>query len=268
MFKILKKRKNLKLIRSKLNKLARLEKNLEKKQEKQSKKTKEKVWKFIHWLIAILIFSGIIFGYGTFFPNPVSTSKIQHQQHHNYFNKLDSKLDKIVVQNRKNLEENLLIELHQPEFVYNDVDSFIYAVRQCVDFINYTTDPNKRIPGTIIIAMAGVESGWGTSRFALEGNALFGVRTWKDHIPQMKPKNLPDTKWGVKKYKTKCHSVRDMMEIINRHSAYKDFRAERDKQLNNNEWEYKKLLVLLESWSENNEYAEIIYKTIVDRNLP
>ena len=262
MIKIISKRRAL--LRKKLNKLARLEKI----QEKNSKKTKEKFKKFIHWSFAVIIFCGVVFSYGTFFPNPVSISKIQHEQHHNYFDKLDSKLDKIAIQNRKNLEEELLLEVHQPEFVYNDPDTFVYAVRQCVDFINYTTDPNKRIPGTIIIAMAGVESGWGTSRFALEGNALFGVRTWDENIEQMKAKGNPDAKWGVKKYKTKCHSVKDMMEIINRHSAYKEFRAERDKQLDEGTWNYKKLLILLESWSENTEYANIIHNAIVDRNLP
>ena len=264
MEKILRKQNRLRLLRKKLNKLARLEKI----QEKQSKKAKETFWRFIHWSLAVIVFVAIIFSYGTFFPNPVSTSKIQHTQHHEYFNKLDSKLDKIAIQNKKNLEEELLIELHQPEFVYNDADSFVYAVRQCVDFINYTTEADKRVPGTIIIAMAGVESGWGTSRFAVEGNALFGVRTWKADIPQMKPKNMPDVEWGVKKYKTKCHSVRDMMEIINRHSAYKEFRAERDRQIKIGNWNYKRLLILLESWSENTEYAEIIYQTILDRNLP
>ena len=264
MQKLLRKQNRLRLLKKKLNKLARLEKI----QEKQSKKAKETFWKFIHWSFAITIFVAIVFSYGTFFPNPVSVSKIEHTQHHEYFDKLDSKLDKIALQNKKNLEEELLIELHQPEFAYNDTDSFVYAVRQCVDFINYTTEPNKRVPGSIIIAMAGIESGWGTSRFALEGNALFGVRTWDAIVPQMKAKSMPDADWGVKKYKTKCHSVRDMMEIINRHSAYKEFRAERNKQLLDNKWNYKKLLPLLESWSENTEYAEIIYQTIVDRNLP
>ena len=264
MEKILRKQKRLQVLRKKLNKLARLEKN----QEKQSKKRKESFWKFIHWTFATLILMAVVFGYGTFFPNPVSISKVLHEQHHNYFNQLDSKLDKIAIQNKKNLEESLLIDTFQPEFAYNDPDSFIYAVRQCVDYINYTTEPNKRIPGSIIIAMAGVESGWGTSRFAIEGNALFGVRTWKEDIPQMKPKNLPDAKWGVKKYNTKCHSIRDMMAIINRHSAYKEFRIERDKQLKIGTWNYKKLIILLESWSENTEYANIIYNTIVDKKLP
>jgi uncharacterized FlgJ-related protein len=58
------------------------------------------------------------------------------------------------------------------------------------------------------------------------------------------------------------------MAIINRHSAYKEFRAERDRQLKIGKWNYKRLLVLLESWSENTEYAEIIHRAIVDRKLP
>ena len=93
-----------------------------------------------------------------------------------------------------------------------------------MEYLNYTTDRLSRVPTSIIIAMAGVESGWGTSRFANEGNALFGVRTWDKNTPRMKAKGNPDANWGVKKYKTKCQSVKDMIAILNRHPAYKEFR--------------------------------------------
>ena len=129
--------------------------------------------------------------------------------------KANIKLDKITMQNKKDMEVSLYLDIHQPEFNYNDADSFMYAVKQCVDYLNYTTEIEKRIPSSIIIAMAGVESGWGTSRFAIEGNALFGVRTWDSKIPQMKAKGNPDADWGVKKYEHKCESIRDMIEIIN-----------------------------------------------------
>ena len=36
------------------------------------------------------------------------------------------------------------------------------------------------IPVSIALAQAAKESGWGTSRFALEGNAIFGQWTWMD----------------------------------------------------------------------------------------
>ena len=117
--------------------------------------------------------------------------------------------------------------------------------------------------------MAGVESGWGTSRFATEGNALFGVRTWDlETVPHMKAKGNPDANWGVKKYTTKCKSVADMIAIINRHPAYADFRVERENQIDKGKWNYRNLMVLMSAWSTNPDYAEIILQAIVDNKLP
>jgi Bax protein len=117
--------------------------------------------------------------------------------------------------------------------------------------------------------MAGVESGWGNSRFALEGNALFGVRTWDlKNVPHMKAKGNPDASWGVKKYETKCQSVEDMIAILNRHPAYADFRAQRELQIDNGQWDYRALMVRMSAWSTNPDYAKIILQAIVDNKLP
>jgi len=59
-----------------------------------------------------------------------------------------------------------------------------------------------------------------------------------------------------------------MIEIINRHPAYKAFRDERTKQLKEGKWNYKKLIQGLNAWSENEEYDHLIYSTILNRNLP
>ena len=267
MQKLLRKQRQFRLLKKvtkKLQKLARLERD----EEKQSKKARQTFWKFTHWSIAVIVFDAIVFSYGTFFPNTVSISKIQHTQHHEYYNKLDSKLDKIAIQNKKNLEEELLIELHQPEFAYNDLDTFIYAVRQCVDFINYTTPPGKRIPGSIIIAMAGIESGWGTSRFSIEGNNLFGIRTWDLKKPHMKPRDAPEANFGLKKYETKCDSIKDMIRVLNTHTAYTEFRIERSEQVKDGKWNYTRLLLYLSPWSTNPDYTTIILRTINERELP
>ena len=213
----------------------------------------------------------ISFSYGTFFPNPVAEGKLTSSMFESikeHFAKINIKLDKITMQNKKDMEVSLYLDIHQPEFNYNDADSFMYAVKQCVDYLNYTTEIEKRIPSSIIIAMTGVESGWGTSRFAIEGNALFGVRTWDSKIPQMKAKGNPDADWGVKKYEHKCESIRDMIEIINRHPAYKPFRDERTKQLKEGKWNYKKLIQGLNAWSENKDYDHLIYSAILNKNLP
>ena len=116
--------------------------------------------------------------------------------------------------------------------------------------------------------MAGIESAWGTSRFATEGNNLFGIRTWDPDAPQLKPLEVPNARFGVKVYKTKCSSVQDMIDTINNHSAYKDFRREREKQYDNGDWDYRRLLEKLDAWSTNPKYAGIVFDTIITRQLP
>ena len=116
--------------------------------------------------------------------------------------------------------------------------------------------------------MAGIESGWGTSRFATEGNALFGVRTWDDNTPQMKPLELPDADFGVKKYPNKCDSVRDMIRILNTHPAYELFRERKEQQIDDGKWNYRELLEGMTAWSTNPDYGAIILSAIVDNQLP
>ena len=60
-----------------------------------------------------------------------------------------------------------------------------------------------------------IVTGYGTSRFAKEANNLFGIRTWDKNAPQLKAKENPNASWGVKKYPTKCLSVKNMINIIN-----------------------------------------------------
>lgn len=156
----------------------------------------------------------------------------------------------------------------QPEFVYNDRETFVKAVQKCVDYLNLMTDPHHRIPSAIIVGMAVIESDYGTSRFATEGNALFGVRTWDSKQPQMKPQAIPNAKFGVKKYVHKCESVSDMINIINNHPAYDKFRTERDRQYDSNKMNYRKLMYGLTAWSTTQEYPEIILAKIKELNLP
>ena len=199
-------------------------------------------------MIAIIITASFIAG--TFYPNKWTTENIQKDFH------------------KKEVNEVIFLGLTQPEFDYNNKETFITATGKCVDYLNFTTDRMSRVPTSIIIAMAGVESGWGTSRFANEGNALFGVRTWDPSVPQMKAKCNPDADWGVKKYETKCDSVKDMIRILNSHPAYEGFRIEREKQIDIGQWQYQILLQNITAWSTNPKYKDIIWTAIVDNNLP
>ena len=188
---------------------------------------------------------------GTFNPNDYTVTKIEEE-----FHKKEMRI----------IEE---LGLKEPEFEFSDKVSFINATSTCVSYLNWTTDKDKRVPISIIIAMAGIESAWGTSRFATEGNALFGVRTWSlDTVPHMKALGNPDASWGVKKYTSKCASIKDMIRILNTHPAYEKFRDAREKQLETGKWNYRSLLAGMTAWSTNPDYQEIILQTIVDNKLP
>ena len=82
------------------------------------------------------------------------------------------------------------------------------------------------IPVSLAIAQAAKETGWGTSRFAQEGNALFGQWTWSGE--GLKPK---DAKEGedhkVMKFNILQASVRAYQRNLNTHRTYREFRKAR-----------------------------------------
>jgi uncharacterized FlgJ-related protein len=84
----------------------------------------------------------------------------------------------------------------------------------------------------------------------------------------MKPKDVQDAKFGLKKYATKCDSIKDMIRILNTHPAYTEFRVERQKQIKKGTWDYDRLLNLISAWSTNPDYHKIILRTIKERELP
>lgn len=82
------------------------------------------------------------------------------------------------------------------------------------------------VPVPLALAQAIVESGWGRSRFALDGNALYGQWTW-DKSQGIAPAGAPDADHAVKAFESLTHSVRGYMHNLNTHPAYREFRAAR-----------------------------------------
>jgi Bax protein len=82
------------------------------------------------------------------------------------------------------------------------------------------------IPVSLAIAQAAKETGWGTSRFAQEGNALFGQWTWSGE--GLKPKDADKNEGHkVMKFNVLQASVRAYQRNLNTHSSYKAFRKAR-----------------------------------------
>ena len=87
------------------------------------------------------------------------------------------------------------------------------------------------IPISLILAQSIIESGWGASRFAQEGNALFGQWTWKND-DGIKPKGNLHANFSVKNFDSLLESVNSYILNLNTHRAYKGLRSFRLSQYN------------------------------------
>ena len=124
------------------------------------------------------------------------------------------------------------------------------------------------IPVSLAIAQAAKETGWGPSRFALEGNALFGQWTFSGEGIKPKGADIGDTH-KVMKFKVLQASVRAYQRNLNTHSSYREFRKmraiQRDNQGNLNSLE---LVNYLDKYAETGlEYTKILKKIIEQNNL-
>ena len=83
------------------------------------------------------------------------------------------------------------------------------------------------IPISLALGQAIIESGWGQSRFALEGNALYGQWTTNEQRGIIPEERDADKKHAVLKFDNLEKSVQAYMHNINTHGAYYSFRVVR-----------------------------------------
>ena len=122
------------------------------------------------------------------------------------------------------------------------------------------------IPPSMAIAQAAKETGWGTSRFALEGNALFGQWTYTDK--GIKPAAADKgTKHKVMMFNVLKSSVRAYARNLNTHKSYKKMRYVRAIQRDNlgilNSLE---LINYLDNYAETGKEYTTVLKKIVEQN--
>lgn len=80
------------------------------------------------------------------------------------------------------------------------------------------------IPASLALAQAAIESGWGTSRFASEGNALFGQWTWGDDAITPERVRTELGNYGIRSFPTPFESISAYMHNLNTHRAYRHLR--------------------------------------------
>lgn len=122
------------------------------------------------------------------------------------------------------------------------------------------------IPVSIALAQAANESGWGTSRFALEGNALFGQWTWSKK--GISPKDADsNSSHKVLQFQILKASVRAYKNNLNTHNAYREFRESRAKLRQDGETIIGlKLTKYLKNYASIGEKYVVILDDIIEKN--
>ena len=187
------------------------------------------IWKYL--IIALLAFA-----LGTFFPNPVAKKKTENA----------------IIAWAKNLG------FGPPRFEYHNNDEFVISLKKCISYLNFEIPTKNHINTELIVAQAIVESNYGTSRFALEGHNLFGIRVWSKEgmLPYKQPDHI---EWRVRVFKNKCESVKYYIEILNTKQVYTEFRKARDMSFNRDPI---KMAKALDSFSTNKEYEKHVIEVI------
>ena len=125
------------------------------------------------------------------------------------------------------------------------------------------------IPVSLALAQAAKETGWGTSRFAIEGNALFGQWTFSGEGIKPAGADSSDGSHKVMKFKVLKASVRAYQRNLNTHNSYREFRKaralmrEKDQKLDS-----LNLADYLDKYAATGvEYTKIIKKIIEQNSL-
>ncbi len=210
-------------------------------------KALDRTW-FLTKVFAILcIMCTVAFTWGTFYPNKTAVKNV------------NLKLDKFYMEKIKEMD------LREPEFTYNNDIQFVRAMHKCINYINFSLPKNSRVPYEMIIGQAALESGWGKSRFGIEGNNLFGIRTWTKSEVHLLPIGIEEWPgWGVKVFASKCDSVKYYINLLNNHRAYEEFREVRaDMIKKNKQLDSLVLIKTLDKFSTTADYDKRVTRMIM-----
>ncbi len=125
------------------------------------------------------------------------------------------------------------------------------------------------IPPALAIAQAILESGWGTSRFAAEGNALYGEWMWGGGMQPMR-RDASQGDYGVRDFSSLLRSALSYMQILNTSHHYQDFRTARmDLRLRNKSLDACTLAKHLAAYAaiDGTIYRKVLCDLIVQNDL-
>ena len=203
---------------------------------------------------------------------PNDFSKVSSSKKKSLF--IRSLLPLIIKENEKIISLNKRIRLLQSKFNQINRKDAVWLKN---NLIAYKTDTMRIeellmkvdiIPVSIALAQAAIESGWGTSRFSIEGNALYGQWSWKKGSGIIPKERKKDEKYEVKSFLSLGSSVESYMKNLNTHPNYENFRINRALLRSHNmSISGLKLYKYLNDYAANDKYAEILFNVIEKNNL-
>jgi len=155
----------------------------------------------------------------------------------------------------------LFVVFSETAFGYSNNKEFIESVNKCADHLEKNIKKEDRIPRKLLLAQAALESNYGRSRYAKEGNNLMGIYQFKNLHTGMTPANNPNATFRVAKFRSKCHSIEYYMNLLNTKDSYVSFRNERLLQSKTRTNDVNRYFNLLYNYSTNPEYPQLLKRT-------
>jgi len=155
----------------------------------------------------------------------------------------------------------LYIAFQKPAFGYSNNKEFIQSVNRCADYLERRMKKEDKIPRKLLLTQAALESNYGRSRYAIEGNNLMGIYQFKNLHTGMTPMGNPNATFRVAKFKSKCHSIEYYINLLNTRDSYKSFRNERLLQSKIHINDVNRYFHLLYNYSTNPKYPQLLIRT-------
>ena len=164
------------------------------------------------------------------------------------------------------LLDNKTLNQNDLEYLSAIADKYLIETnnKHKIDIVDKLLLSVNIIPTSIVLAQAATESGWGTSRFAKEYNALFGQYTYNEKKGVIPYEREIGKKHLIKHFSSLDKSVESYFKNINTHYAYEKFRSIRNSMHEDN-LDIKLLTNALDVYAEDKSYVDTI-NSVIDTN--
>lgn len=177
----------------------------------------------------------------------------------------DSLDEQGVLRNKQIHHFNQLMSKYRLDCLSTEPPPQIDSITRCFDRLLRRADI---IPPRLVLAQAIIESGWGSSGFALEGNNYFGIRCYREGCG-VKPAGVDSASFFVKVYDNEMASIEDYLRTLNTGYVYRGLREAREEmRIEKQLIDPFKLIPELNKYSEKREEYISMLSNIVRNYTP